>query len=562
MTPSATPIASKVLSQPNEHDAERAQALVRIIIAVVVIAYILLRWAFPFSGELSDRQTLLLVFYYIAAFMLVAVLLFWRIVQHPGHSMPRRVFAMTLDYSSLVFTIIMGGEVMLPLFAVMIWVTVGNGLRYGARYLLIAIGMTMLSMAVITWFTPYLREHPNLVITLVLTALIVPSYAVSLLRRTEEARKAALEANIAKSRFLAQASHDLRQPVHAIGLFIASLRQAGLNGSQRGIVDRIDRSLQGVASLFRSLLDISTLDSGAVTPKPEPVSISSLFVDLAQQNIEGAAWAEVELRFAASQLVVITDRALLATMVQNLISNALKYAPGKPVLVGCRRKAGGVAIVVCDQGPGIEAQHIPHISEEFYRIRKVGDPDTQGVGLGLAIVERLSRMMGLNIQIRSRIGYGTTVMIGGLPLSSGTEAAELASRRADYRMPLKGMRILLIEDDPDVLDATTELLMSWGCEVQPFTAIPVAWKPCDLIIVDFDIGGGVTGADCIAAVRAQVAQRRELDIPAIVMTGHDEVRVSGILNDDRIPILKKPIRPAEMRSSIAAMRLRAKADAA
>jgi signal transduction histidine kinase/CheY-like chemotaxis protein len=552
--------AAKRVPQPNEHVAERAQAKVRIVIAVIVIAYITLRWAFPFGGELSDRQALLLVVYYITGFMIISVLLYWRIVNRPGHSVPRRLFAMTLDYSSLVFTIIMGGEVMLPLMAVMIWVTVGNGLRFGARYLLIAIGMTLVAMAVVTWFTPYLREHPNLVITLVLTSLIVPSYAVSLLRRTEEARKAALEASIAKSRFLAQASHDLRQPVHAIGLFIASLRQAGLNASQRSIVDRIDRSLQGVANLFRSLLDISTLDSGTVTPKPETFAISSLFDDLAQQNIEGAAWADVELHFAPSRLSVITDRALLTTMVQNLISNALKYAPGKPVLVGCRRQDGAVSIVVCDRGPGIEAQHIPHLCEEFYRVRKVGDPDTQGVGLGLAIVERLSRMMGLGIRITSRMGRGTTVRICGLRLATDRETEAVADMRWDHRMPLKGMRILLVEDDQDVLDATTELLMSWGCEVQPFQAIPGAWKPCDLIIVDFDIGGGVTGADCIAAVRAQVAQRHELDIPAIVMTGHDEIRVSGILNDDRIPILKKPIRPAEMRSSIAAMRLRPRTD--
>ncbi len=547
-----------VIGDAGEHDAERAQAMVRIVIAVIVSAYIVLRWAFPFGAGLTDNQALLLVFYYVTAFMLIAVVLYWRVARHPGHSLPRRLFAMTLDYSSLVFTIVVGGEAMLPLFAVMIWVTVGNGLRYGARYLLIAIGMTMISMAVVTWFTPYLREHHNLVITLTLTALIVPSYAVSLLRRTEEARKAALEANLAKSRFLAQASHDLRQPVHAIGLFIASLRQAGLTVPQRSIVDRIDRSLQGVASLFRSLLDISTLDSGAVKPKPEPVQINDLFADLAHQNIESAAWADVELHFAPCRHAVITDRALLTTMVQNLISNALKYAPGKPVLVGCRRRNGGLAIVVCDQGPGIEPRHIPRLREEFYQVRKVGDPDTQGVGLGLAIVERLAGIMGLDIRIMSRLGHGTTVTIEGLALSSAGATGQIPSAGRDYRMPLKGMRILLIEDDPDVLDATTELLMSWGCEVQSFTGIPVQWRPCDLIIVDFDIGGGVTGADCITAVRAGTGQRGETETPAIVMTGHDEVRVGGILNDDRIPILKKPIRPAEMRSSIAAMRLRGK----
>ena len=552
---------SKPSQKGNEHDAELAQAVVRIILAVMVVAYIILRWLFPFGDELSDAQALTLVGYYIAAFLVIAVLLFKLIQRYPGHSIPRRLFAMTLDYTSLTFTIVMGGEAMLPLFAVMIWVTVGNGLRYGIRYLLIAIGMTMFSIAVITWLTPYLILHPNLVLTLVLIALIVPSYALSLLRRTEEARLAALDANLAKSRFLAQASHDLRQPVHAIGLFIASLRQAGLNPSQRTVVDRIDRSLQGVASLFRSLLDISTLDSGAVLPKPEAVLISELFNDLWQQNIESAAWADVELHFAPCTQSVMTDRALLTTMVQNLISNAFKYAPGKPVLVGCRRSNGGLSIMVCDRGMGIEPEHLPHLREEFYRVKTVGDPDTQGVGLGLAIVERLAGIMGLRVLINSRLNHGTAVTIQGLPFASNVEAIQLSKARADYRMPLKGTRILLVEDDLDVLDATAELLMSWGCEVQPFSSVPDHWTPCDLIIVDFDIGGGVTGADCITAVREKASRHSALaipahDIPAIVMTGHDETRVSQMLNDDSIPVLKKPIRPAEMRSSIAAMRLR------
>jgi signal transduction histidine kinase len=541
------------MQQPLEQDAERAQAVVRIVLAVIVVVYIALRWLFPFGGALSDHQALVLVGYYVSAFLIIAILLYKLIERYPGHFMPRRLFAMTLDYTSLTFTIVMGGEAMLPLFAVMIWVTVGNGLRYGVRYLLIAIAMTMLSIAVITWLTPYMRLHINIVLMLVLIALIVPSYAVSLLRRTEEARKAALDANLAKSRFLAQASHDLRQPVHAIGLFIASLRQAGLNPSQRNIVDRMDRSLQGVANLFRSLLDISTLDSGAVEPKIEAVLISELFADLAQQNIESAAWADVDLRFSKCKQSVMTDRALITTMVQNLISNALKYAPGKPVLVGCRRRNGGLSIAVYDKGPGIEAQHIPHLREEFYRVSRVGDPDTQGVGLGLAIVERLAKIMGLSVQINSRVGHGTSVIINALLLSTVSEAKQISKVRMDYRMPLKGMRILLIEDDSDVLDATAELLMSWGCEVQPFNTLPQHWQPFDLIIVDFDIGGGVTGADCIAAIRAK---GQEHHAPAIVMTGHDETRVSDILNDDSIPILKKPIRPAEMRSSIAAMRLR------
>jgi signal transduction histidine kinase len=534
-------------------DAERSQAIVRLLVALAVISYIVIRWLWPMGGEpLSQNAALILIAYYVLAYMAVAAILYIHILRQPGHLPLRRTFSMTLDYGSLAFTMIVGGEPMLPLFAIILWVTVGNGLRFGRSYLLGASVMAQITIGVVTVLTPYWREHPNLVLTCSLTALIVPLYAFSLLRKMEEARLAALAANTAKSRFLAQASHDLRQPVHAIGLFIASLRQTSLNQAQRGIVDRIDRSLQGVARLFRSLLDISTLDSGAVVPKLEPVAFEDLFSELAQQNAEGAEWADNNLRFVSSQRRVVADRALLMTMMQNLISNALKYAPGRPILVGVRRQGETLSVLVCDQGDGIAAEHIPHLCEEFYQVRKLGDPDTQGVGLGLAIVDRLARLMELRIEIRSSLGRGTTVAIRGLPIWRG-DAATLPARNArSLNMPLKGMRILLFEDDLDVLEATADLLRSWGCEVECLSGLPTNRIDCDLIIADFDVGGGLIGTDCIDAVHRSAGRV----IPAIVMTGHDERRVNELIANPDIPILKKPIRPSELRSMIATMRLK------
>jgi signal transduction histidine kinase/CheY-like chemotaxis protein len=534
-------------------DAERSQAIVRLLVAVAVTMYILVRWLWPMGGEpISRDAALTLVAYYVIAFMAVAAALAIHIHRRPGHLRLRRAFSMSLDYGSIAFTMILGGEQMLPLFAIILWVTIGNGLRFGRSYLLISSVMAQMTIAAVTLLTPYWWDHPNLVITCSLSALVIPLYAFSLLRKMEEARLAALEANTAKSRFLAQASHDLRQPVHAIGLFIASLRQTSLNQAQRVIVDRIDRSLQGVARLFRSLLDISTIDSGAVSPRLERVMIGEILTELAQQNAESAAWAGCNLRFVPSKRQVIADRALLMTMIQNLISNALKYAPGRSILIGARRRGETLSILVCDQGPGIALEHIPHLCEEFYQVRKLGDPDTQGVGLGLAIVDRLARLMGLRIEISSFVGRGTTAAISGLPLLKGDEATLPFAQARDLNRPLQGMRVLLCEDDIDVLEATADLLRSWGCAVECLSGIPTSRIDCDLIIADFDVGGGTIGTDCIEAVHRFAGRV----IPAIVMTGHDERHVTERIGDANIPILKKPIRPAELRSMIATMQLR------
>jgi signal transduction histidine kinase/CheY-like chemotaxis protein len=434
---------------------------------------------------------------------------------------------------------------------VVVWVTVGNGLRYGRPYMIVASIMAQIALITITLFTPAWQNDLALVVTLSITVFLVPYYAQRLLRDNEKAKKAAQDANLAKSRFLAQASHDLRQPVHAIGLFLHNLKQTGLSGEQRTIVGRIDRSLHGVAGLFRSLLDISTLDSGALVPRFEVVSIRDLFEELEQQNRAKSGWAETDLRFVTSKYEVHTDKALLSTMVQNLISNAVKYAPNRPVLVGCRRKGQTISIVVYDRGDGIAAEHIPHLFEEFYQVRKVGNPDVQGVGLGLSIVQRLASLLGLEVTVMSREGYGTSVAIGGLKPALNTPIEISMASKAVYHLPLKGLRILLVEDDADVLEATADLLCSWGCKVQPCTSIPEHAEICDIIITDFDIGGSMTGLQVIASVR----ERLKLNVPAIVMTGHDQNRITDLIDDPHIPILKKPVTPAEMRSAIGSMGL-------
>lgn len=247
-----------------------------------------------------------------------------------------------------------------------------------------------------------------------------------------------------------------------------------------------------------------------------------------------------------------TDAELLTTMVQNLISNALKFAPGKAVVVGCRRRKHGMAeIVVCDSGQGIETTELTRVFEEFYRVRSLGQKDTDGVGLGLSIVSRIASLMGLEVNIRSEMGKGTTVGISQLQIGANALSSSRPARMSSVAM-LNGFRVLLVEDDINALNAAATLLERWGCVVNARAAIPTDEWACDLLVTDFDLGEGATGRDCIERVR----QLNGHTVPAIVITGHDLGKVRDLLEDDEVVVLEKPLGPAELRSALTTQKLR------
>ncbi|MDH1265019.1 hybrid sensor histidine kinase/response regulator [Pseudomonas sp. GD03944] len=533
---------------PRPHDTERAQAVVRLVIAPLATGYML--WTYH-EAMLTAQATWLLVS--ASSLFCVASLVLWLdIVRRPGNRPRRRLFAVLIDYSCITVTLAFGGEAMLPVYAILLWVTVGYGLRYGSRYLLLATIAALGSLALTTSISAYWQAQPLLVVTLLLTTVVVPAYMNALLKRSRLSAEAERAANLAKSQFLAQASHDLRQPIHSISLFTACLRDGTLDAEQGRLVDNIDKSLHSVSRLFRSILDMYSLESGRVAPQLETLALHTLLQQLVQQNTEAARWAGVEVRLHCPPLQVRADPALLSTMLQNLLSNALKYAPGRPVLIGCRRREGGVSIELYDQGRGIAKRHLDSVFEEFYRVRQVRDNDVEGMGLGLAIVKRLGDLMGLEIRMRSEEGRGTLVAIDGLqPVQAPVVASPAVKREPLAPRMLDGLRVCLIEDDDNVRTATASLLQKWGCEVETYASIPHAARPFDLLITDFDLGTEASGADCIAYVR----QLRGRDIPAVVLTGHDVGRVQAAVNDAVIPVLSKPVHPAELRSLLVALRL-------
>ncbi|QXI08559.1 response regulator [Pseudomonas tensinigenes] len=528
-----------------EKNTELDQANLRIIIAAIAVVYMLILGFLP--GQRFD--TYLPVVTYIVLFLLASIGLRQAIARWPGHYPARRIFSMVHDYTGTCFGLVVGGEAALPLYAVIIWVNLGNGMRYGSRYLAIATVLALLALLCVYRLTPVWQAQPFMVLMLMLTSTVIPFYAHLLLERTRKASEEAVAANLEKSRFLAQASHDLRQPIHSIGLFTACLRESRLGDEERRLVDNIDRSLLNVSQLFRSILDLYTLDNGRVLPKLQTFNLGEWLADLIRQNAEAARWAGVELRIRPCEYWVCSDPALLATMVQNVLSNCFKYGAHRPVLIGVRRRGAGLAIVIYDQGNGIAEEHLAKVFEEFYRVRQVRDKDVEGVGLGLSIVKRLGELIGVGVTLRSRLGRGTAVTLYGLPI---TAPPQVTVNRDETRQVglLTGLKVCLVEDDRNVLLATSALLERWGCVVQAELSGRDLMTDCDIIVADYDLGTHATGIECIDDVRKQ----RGWAVPAMIITGHDVEKIQAALHDRQIAILSKPVRPAELRATLRALR--------
>ncbi|KAB2520750.1 response regulator [Pseudomonas sp. GXM4] len=528
-----------------EKNTELDQANLRIIIAAIAVVYMVVLVFLP-----GHRfETYLPVITYISLFLLASIVFRQAIARWPGHYPARRIFAMVHDYTGTCFGLVIGGEAALPLYAVMVWVNLGNGMRYGSRYLAIATGLALVALLVVYRLTPYWQAQPFMVLMLLITSTVIPFYAHLLLERTRKASEEALAANLEKSRFLAQASHDLRQPIHSIGLFTACLRESRLGDDERRLVDNIDRSLLNVSQLFRSILDLYTLDNGRVEAKMQTLNLGEWLADIVCQHQEAARWAGVELRLRPCNYWVRTDPALLATMVQNVLSNCFKYGAQRPVLIGVRKRGAGLAIVIHDRGNGIAEEHLHKVFEEFYRVRQVRDKDVEGVGLGLSIIKRLGELIDVHVALRSRLGRGTAVTLAGLPIVAAPQSPVVRSEARQVGL-LTGLKVCLVEDDRNVLLATSALLERWGCVVQGEWSAEDLVTDCDIIVADYDLGTHATGIECIDEVRRQ----RGWAVPAMIITGHDVEKIQAALHDRQIAILSKPVRPAELRATLRALR--------
>jgi Na+/proline symporter/signal transduction histidine kinase len=360
-------------------------------------------------------------------------------------------------------------------------------------------------------------------------------------------------ANISKTKFLAAASHDILQPLNAARLYVTSLMERG--GRSDRLAENIDASLEAVEEIFGTLLDMSRLDTGAMRPEFMSFRIDELMRQIELEFAPMAAAKGVALDYVGCSAVVLSDRRLLRRLVQNLVSNAIKYTLHGRVLIGCRRRGRDLRIDVYDTGVGIPRSRQRDIFQEFHRLDH-GAKIARGLGLGLSIVERVARVIGSRVEVVSEPGRGSHFSVA-VPLSNATPV-ELPPRDA-ARLDaggLAGLTALCIDNEPAVLDGMETLLSGWGCAVLKAPSLEEALGEIERsavlpngLLVDYHLDRG-TGLEAIRTLRARCG-----DVLAILITAD---RTAGLREEARalgVQVLHKPVKPAALRALLAQWRV-------
>jgi signal transduction histidine kinase/CheY-like chemotaxis protein len=378
------------------------------------------------------------------------------------------------------------------------------------------------------------------------------SYA-TLEQKVEERTRQLELANKAKSRFLATATHDLRQPLHALGLFVAQLSGRTNATDRKRLVAGIEAALSGMNELFNALLDISKLDAGVLNPKWSDFPAAHL---LRRIETTFAGWASeknLTLRIVPSEAWLHSDAILLERVIGNLVTNAIRYTTSGTVLVGCRRRGNWLRIEVWDTGPGIPPDQQQNIFSEFYRLEHAERDHGGGLGLGLAIVDRLCRLLDHPIELKSVPGKGSCFAVA-VPMVAPADhvvAPQIGMPRA---IAAANKLVVVIDDDPLVLDGMGSLIRSWGCgvitgdnESAVLAGLAGCGAPPDAIISDYRLRNGKTGIEAIARLREAVAAQ----IPAFLMSGDTDLGVVKEAEASGLALLHKPVEPSALRAMLA-----------
>jgi signal transduction histidine kinase len=371
------------------------------------------------------------------------------------------------------------------------------------------------------------------------------------------AKSAAEDANISKTRFLAAASHDILQPLNAARLYATSLVERQNGGEDSRLVENIDDSLEAIEEILSALLDISRLDAGAMTPAITSFKMADLMRSLEIEFVPIARAKGLKLTFVPCSLPVESDRLLLRRLLQNLISNAIKYTPHGRVLVGCRRRGQSLQIGVYDTGVGIPVLKRGEIFKEFHRLEQ-GARIARGLGLGLSIVERLARVLNHGIAIDSNPGGGSVFSVT-VPIAKAiNHTAAVTSATPLSLTPIAGARIVCIENDLAILDGMKTLLTAWDAEVIAVTdpetaieAIEAAGGRVTGLLVDYHLDRG----NGVAAIR-DIRRRFGETIPAILITADRSPHVRAAAREENIAVLNKPVKPASLRALLGQWRIR------
>lgn len=366
------------------------------------------------------------------------------------------------------------------------------------------------------------------------------------------------KANFSKTRFLAAASHDLRQPMHALGLFIGELQGMVNTQEQRKIVIKVEESVEAMSGLLNSLLDISKLDAGVVVPQIQDFNISAPLNRIEQNYRSLAAGKSIKFRIVPCDMIVRSDPVLFERILVNFISNALRYTPsGGRILIGCRRRDGKLRIEVRDNGIGIPLDEQKNIFQEFVQLANKERDRSMGLGLGLAIVERLSRLLRHPIYLHSTLGKGAVFAIE-LPIAAQSACMQVGkpslpesqSKNPQFEDISIEKLVLVVDDDPLVRSSTCGILTSWGYQVCVASSLhevknKFEQQSFDLVVCDYRLPDG-TGLDVID----YISSNRSKVTPCILVSGDTSPDILQKVIESGYNLLNKPVRPAKLRSLI------------
>lgn len=364
-----------------------------------------------------------------------------------------------------------------------------------------------------------------------------------------DARDAAEAANRSKDKYLAAASHDLLQPLNAARLLISTLRERRLPAAEQLLVERTHQALEGAEDLLTDLLDISKLDQAAVKPDPAVYRLDEMLAPLVSEFQSVAEAAGLELRVRFGDFALFTDLRLMTRILRNFLSNACRYTERGSILLAARRRGDQLRLEVWDTGRGIAADRLESIFLEFNQLDVGRAADRKGVGLGLAIVERIAKILGYRVQVESRPGRGSRFSIQ-VPLAARVPLPiSLQAPQPGTGNPLPGRRLLVLDNELSILESMAALLGQWGCEVLTATDQAAALavlqgRAPELILADFHLDHGVTGCQVVQQLREHFQQ----PLPAVIITADRSDQCRRALQQLGAPLLNKPVKPGKLRA--------------
>jgi len=384
-------------------------------------------------------------------------------------------------------------------------------------------------------------------------------------QRVAERSHEAEVAQQSKTRFLAAISHDVLQPLNAARLFASALRDSAQNSEeQRHLAERVDASLRAAEELLDGLLDVSRLDAGGLRPTIEDFDAGVLIAELAAQYAPVAASRGLRLQVHARQIWVRSDRRLLRRVMQNFIANALRYTRQGRIILGMRPRGAQVELQVWDTGPGIPEHHMRQIFNEFHRYQQPFDWGEQGLGLGLSICQRISRLLLHELNARSEVGKGSMFSIQLPRVAAGQPArapANNRSRAATRDDSLAGLRVLCVDNDQEILDGMRALLGRWQVEVITAATVDealakMALQP-DVMLVDYHLHDRLDGLDTLDALQAIASS----PLPGALLTADGRDELKQLTRTRGYRLLTKPVKPASLRAFLSALHEQARSSA-